>query len=69
MLQSKPHDTTGHVMRSYGVDGGNDPGPLPLSSQIQTIKQTNGTLRDKLNAGVEQYRIPEVPQNPYVLTP
>ncbi|KAG7277746.1 hypothetical protein CRUP_023034 [Coryphaenoides rupestris] len=35
---------------------------VTIKRQIQTIKQTNGTLRDKLTAGVEQYRIPEVNQ-------
>lgn len=35
---------------------------VTIKRQIQTIKQANGTLKDKLTSGVEQYRIPEVNQ-------
>lgn len=33
---------------------------MKLSLQIQNIKQTNSALKEKLEGGVEQYRLPEV---------
>lgn len=31
-----------------------------LSFQIQNIKQTNSALKEKLEGGIEEYRLPEV---------
>lgn len=33
---------------------------MKLSFQIQNIKQTNSALKEKLEGGIEQYRLPEV---------
>jgi len=33
---------------------------MTLSFQIQNIKQTNSALKEKLEGGIEQYRLPEV---------
>jgi len=33
---------------------------MKLSLQIQNIKQTNSALKEKLEGGIEQYRLPEV---------
>uniref|UniRef100_A0A8C9F4I6 REST corepressor 1 n=1 Tax=Pavo cristatus TaxID=9049 RepID=A0A8C9F4I6_PAVCR len=35
---------------------------MKLSLQIQNIKQTNSALKEKLEGGIEQYRLPEVVQ-------
>lgn len=33
---------------------------MKLCFQIQNIKQTNSALKEKLEGGIEQYRLPEV---------